>query len=95
MFGSECINDMTHSVLNIGHSRPYRPRQDIPDQGDNRAWTDRHSESIKRNMTIKLGYADAVIRKCTTCEGSSAYTTLEKCPKDSTTDRASDEILNA
>ena len=25
-------------------------------------WTDRHSESIKRNMTIKLGYADAVIR---------------------------------
>lgn len=44
-------------------------------------WTDRHSESIKRNMTIKLGYADAVIRKCERCEGSEAYTVKEKCEK--------------
>ncbi len=27
-------------------------------------WTDVHSESLKRSMTIKLGYADAVIKKC-------------------------------
>jgi len=26
-------------------------------------WTDRHSESIKRSMTIKLGYADSIIKK--------------------------------
>ncbi|MGC9132321.1 MAG: translation initiation factor IF-2 subunit gamma [Candidatus Micrarchaeia archaeon] len=26
-------------------------------------WTDKHSESIKRSMTIKLGYADAIIKK--------------------------------
>ncbi len=42
-------------------------------------WTDRHSESIKRNMTIKLGYADVVIRKCPSCKGAEAYTTKEKC----------------
>jgi translation initiation factor 2 subunit 3 len=42
-------------------------------------FTDRHSESIKRSMTIKLGYADAVIRKCENCNGPEAYTTSEKC----------------
>jgi translation initiation factor 2 subunit 3 len=45
-------------------------------------WTDRHSESLKRNMTIKLGYADAVIRKCEKCEGAAAYTTEPTCRKD-------------
>ncbi|MGB9732450.1 MAG: translation initiation factor IF-2 subunit gamma [Candidatus Micrarchaeia archaeon] len=44
-------------------------------------FTDRHSESIKRSMTIKLGYADAIIRKCENCDGPEAYTTSEKCPK--------------
>ncbi len=42
-------------------------------------WTDRHSESIKRNMTIKLGYADAIIRKCEKCKGASAYTIDKVC----------------
>ncbi len=37
-------------------------------------WTDKHSESVKRSMTIKLGYADAVIGKC-----AGAYTTEQKC----------------
>jgi len=44
-------------------------------------FTDRHSESIKRSMTIKLGYADAVIRKCENCDGPEAYTTSETCAK--------------
>ncbi len=38
-------------------------------------WTDTHSESIKRSMTIKLGYADAIIRSCP----SGGYTTAETC----------------
>ncbi|EET90446.1 MAG: translation initiation factor IF-2 subunit gamma [Candidatus Micrarchaeales archaeon] len=42
-------------------------------------WTDRHSESIKRNMTIKLGYADAIIKKCEHCEGAEAYTIGDRC----------------
>jgi translation initiation factor 2 subunit 3 len=44
-------------------------------------WTDTHSESIKRSMTIKLGYADSLIRKCDKCEGAEAYTINEKCDK--------------
>ncbi len=30
-------------------------------------WTDTHSEEIKRGITIRLGYADFSIYKCTTC----------------------------
>ena len=43
-------------------------------------WTDRHSEEIKRGISIRLGYASCVFRKCPTCEGTKAYTTLKKCP---------------
>jgi len=44
-------------------------------------WTDTHSEEVKRGITIKLGYADAVFRKCEGCTGPEAYTVGEKCPK--------------
>ncbi|MEM3030135.1 MAG: translation initiation factor IF-2 subunit gamma [Candidatus Micrarchaeia archaeon] len=44
-------------------------------------WTDTHSEEIKRGITIKLGYADAVFRKCPKCGEPQAFTTKEKCPK--------------
>ncbi|MCW4014271.1 MAG: GTP-binding protein, partial [Candidatus Bathyarchaeota archaeon] len=30
-------------------------------------WASRHSEELKRGITIKLGYADAAIYKCPTC----------------------------
>lgn len=39
-------------------------------------WTDTHSEEIKRGITIRLGYADSIFRKCVAC---SLYTTLEQC----------------
>jgi translation initiation factor 2 subunit 3 len=41
-------------------------------------WTDVHSESVKRSMTIKLGYADAIIRKCDE-QGRTYFTTADKC----------------
>ncbi len=41
-------------------------------------WTDIHSESVKRSMTIKLGYSDAVIRKCGS-ENKAYYTIAEEC----------------
>ena len=43
-------------------------------------WADRHSQSIKRGITIKLGYADADFRKCPKCPAPQAYTTNEVCP---------------
>jgi len=42
-------------------------------------WADTHSEELKRGITIRLGYADTVFRKCTKCRGSKAYTVKEKC----------------
>ena len=40
-------------------------------------WADTHSEELKRGITIRLGYADVVIRKCPKCK--EAYTTQDKC----------------
>ncbi len=43
-------------------------------------WTDRHSEELKRGISIRLGYADATFRKCPLCEEPKAYTVEEYCP---------------
>jgi translation initiation factor 2 subunit 3 len=43
-------------------------------------WASRHSEELKRGITIKLGYADAPIYKCPKCEPPKNYSTDEKCP---------------
>ncbi|VVB66034.1 Translation initiation factor 2 subunit gamma [Candidatus Gugararchaeum adminiculabundum] len=42
-------------------------------------WTDKHSEELKRGISIRLGFADVIIRQCTKCKGE-PYTTQEKCP---------------
>lgn len=43
-------------------------------------WAAKHSEELKRGITIKLGYADASIYKCPNCEPPKNYSTDEKCP---------------
>lgn len=42
-------------------------------------WTMRHSEEIKRGMTIKLGYADGDIWECKECEFPEKYTPEPVC----------------
>jgi translation initiation factor 2 subunit 3 len=44
-------------------------------------WAARHSEELKRGITIKLGYADAPVYKCPVCEPPRNYSTSEICPK--------------
>ncbi|RLI95734.1 MAG: translation initiation factor IF-2 subunit gamma [Candidatus Altiarchaeales archaeon] len=44
-------------------------------------WTDKHSEEIKRGISIRLGYADCSFYKCPNCDEPECYTTKEKCPK--------------
>lgn len=74
------MSDLTkHSVINIGTLGHIDHGKTSLTRAITGTYTDRHSESIKRNMTIKLGYADAIIKKCEGCEGPSAYTTQEKC----------------
>ena len=43
-------------------------------------WTDRHSEELKRGISIKLGYADAAFYQCPNCPLPAAYSVEPKCP---------------
>jgi translation initiation factor 2 subunit 3 len=43
-------------------------------------WASRHSEELKRGITIKLGYADMPIYKCPKCEPPKNYSTQPTCP---------------
>ncbi len=48
-------------------------------------WTAKHSEELKRGMTIKLGYAEGEIWYCEGAEGIEAYQPFpEKCPEGTT-----------
>ena len=42
-------------------------------------WASRHSEELRRGITIKLGYADAAIYKCPSCPPPQCYSTEPKC----------------
>jgi len=44
-------------------------------------WASRHSEELKRGITIKLGYADAPIYRCPKCSPPHNYSTSETCPR--------------
>jgi len=44
-------------------------------------WTDTHSEELKRGISIRLGYADAVFYKCEKCSSFEAYKLKPKCEK--------------
>jgi translation initiation factor 2 subunit 3 len=43
-------------------------------------WTDRHSEELKRGISIKLGYADAAFYKCPNCPPPTGYSVEPVCP---------------
>ena len=42
-------------------------------------WTDKHSEEIKRGISIKLGYADTAFYKCEKCNVPECYSINKKC----------------
>lgn len=42
-------------------------------------WTDTHSEEIKRGISIRLGYADAIVFECPQCKGSERFSTAATC----------------
>ncbi|MFW9846279.1 MAG: translation initiation factor IF-2 subunit gamma [Candidatus Thorarchaeota archaeon] len=49
-------------------------------------WTDRHSDEVRRGISIRLGYAATTLMKCTKCAEPETYTTSHiakdgKCPK--------------
>ncbi|MCI0497390.1 MAG: translation initiation factor IF-2 subunit gamma [Thermoplasmata archaeon] len=44
-------------------------------------WTDRHSEEIKKGISIRLGYADTSIYRCDKCDPPLNYSTEKKCKR--------------
>ncbi len=69
---------MKQSELNIGTLGHVDHGKTTVVSAITHTWTDVHSESLKRSMTIKLGYADAVIRRCDDSR-EFPYTVNEKC----------------
>ncbi|MCH7605461.1 GTP-binding protein [Patescibacteria group bacterium] len=47
-------------------------------------WTDTHSEELKKGITIRIGYADTIFRKCK----DGHYTVQEKCDDGSKAEQA-------
>ena len=43
-------------------------------------WAAKHSEELRRGITIKLGYADAPVYKCQKCNAPECFSTTQKCP---------------
>jgi translation initiation factor 2 subunit 3 len=43
-------------------------------------WTSRHSEELRRGITIRVGYADLFIYRCPKCRPPHNYTSSPKCP---------------
>ncbi len=43
-------------------------------------WTARHSEELRRGITIRIGYADASFYECPSCEPPYNYSTSKTCP---------------
>jgi translation initiation factor 2 subunit 3 len=43
-------------------------------------WTARHSEELRRGITIRIGYADASFYECPSCEPPFNYSTSKICP---------------
>jgi translation initiation factor 2 subunit 3 len=43
-------------------------------------WASKHSEELRRGITIRIGYADTAFYKCPKCPPPQCYSTSEKCP---------------
>jgi translation initiation factor 2 subunit 3 len=44
-------------------------------------WTARHSEELRRGITIRVGYADVFVYRCPKCKPPHNYTNSPKCPR--------------
>lgn len=74
------LQDVTIPSVNIGVVGHVDHGKTTLVNGLTGIWTDRHSEEIKRGISIRLGYADATFYKCGDCQGPEAYSTSADCP---------------
>jgi translation initiation factor 2 subunit 3 len=71
------VKDITQSEVNVGLIGHVDHGKTSITKMLSGKWTDTHSEELKRGISIRLGYADVIIRKCKKCKNT--YTTDEKC----------------
>jgi len=67
------VKDVTQSEINIGTLGHVDHGKTTLVQALTGVWASRHSEELKRGITIKLGYADAIFYKCASCPPPSCY----------------------
>ncbi|MFH1642074.1 MAG: translation initiation factor IF-2 subunit gamma [Nanoarchaeota archaeon] len=67
--------DISQPVLNIGLIGHVDHGKTTLTEALSGKWTDTHSEEIKRGITIRLGYADAIFYKCKKC----GFSVNKKC----------------
>lgn len=70
---------MQQSEVNIGMVGHVDHGKTTLTQALSGIWTDKHSEEIKRGISIRLGYANCTFRKCPRCSEPRCYTTEKKC----------------
>lgn len=70
---------MTQSTVNIGMVGHVDHGKTTLVKSLSGVWTDTHSEEIKRGISIRLGYADCVFRRCEHCKEPDCYTVDEIC----------------
>ncbi|MBI4361936.1 MAG: translation initiation factor IF-2 subunit gamma [Euryarchaeota archaeon] len=69
-----------HPVVNIGVVGHVDHGKTLLVKALTGVWTDRHSEEVKRGISIRLGYADATFRRCEKCGSPDGLTIAESCP---------------
>jgi translation initiation factor 2 subunit 3 len=74
------LRDVTIPSVNIGVVGHVDHGKTTLVFGMTEMWTDRHSEEIKRGISIRLGYADATFYRCEQCSGGDSFTTRPDCP---------------
>jgi translation initiation factor 2 subunit 3 len=75
------VTDNTQPEVNIGLVGHVDHGKTTLVQALSGSWTDQHSEEMKRGISIRLGYADATLRRCPSCEEPECYTVAEECPE--------------
>ena len=74
------VTEQTHPEVNIGLVGHVDHGKTTLVEALSGSWTDQHSEEMKRGISIRLGYADATLRRCPVGDEPDCYTVEETCP---------------